>query len=76
MAGVSPYVRRHGNRSLVDDLRRHVLRRAVLAVVLLRRVQLGRIAKVADADLVAGRPGHQDVFWLQGVKWKGEKDTR
>lgn len=72
-AGVSPYVRRRGDGSLVDDLGRHVLRRAVLAVVLLRRVQLGGVAKVADADLVAGRPGHQDVFRLQGAPWKGKK---
>lgn len=70
-AGGSPYVCCCGDGSLVNDLWRDVLRRAVLAVVLLGRLQFDGVPEVTYADQVAARTRHQDVLWLEGNKSVG-----
>lgn len=60
-----PDVSDAGDRGLVDNLRAHELRGAILAVLWLLRRQLLRVAEVTDSDLLAAQICHQEVFWLQ-----------
>lgn len=60
-----PDVSDAGDRGLVDNLRAHKLRGAILAVLWLLRCQLLCIAEVTDPDLLAAQICHQEVFWLQ-----------
>lgn len=60
-----PDVSDAGDRGLVDNLRTHELRGAILAVLWLLRRQFLCIAKVTDPDLLAAQICHQEVFWLQ-----------
>lgn len=60
-----PDVSDAGDGGLVDNLRAHELRGAILAVLWFLRRQLLCVAEVTDPDLFAAQICHQEVFWLQ-----------
>lgn len=57
-AGGSPYVCCCGDWSLINNLWRDILRRAVFAVVLLGSLQFYGVAEVANADQVTAGARH------------------